>query len=78
MRENNTMQLSDTTPRSAAAAAFYDRFCEKIADIETVEHRNNILSAMQQDFEEEVRRNPQDRNELSRFYELLKVKCWEV
>ena len=61
MRENNTMQLSDTTPRSAAAAAFYDRFCEKIADIE-----------------EEVRRNPQDRNELSRFYELLKVKCWEV
>ena len=40
--------------------------------------RNNILSEMQQDFETEVRQEPQDRDKLSEIYQLLKRKCWEV
>ena len=78
MNGNKTMQLSDVAPRSAAVTAFYDRFGEKIADIKTVEQRNNILSDMQQYFEREVRQEPQNRDKLSEIYQLLKRKCWEV
>jgi len=76
--EKGTMQLSDAEPCSAAASAFYDRYRTKLCDIGSTAQRNDILSAMQQDFEEEVRRNPQERNELSEIYELLKIKCCEV
>ncbi|MFG6366863.1 MAG: hypothetical protein K1W16_00280 [Lachnospiraceae bacterium] len=72
------VQLSDVLNCSAAISAFYDRFRGKIADIEIVEQRNNILSEMQQDFEREVRQEPQNRDKLSEVYELLKRKCWEV
>ena len=33
---------------------------------------------MQQDFETEVRQEPQNRDKLSEVYQLLKRKCWEV
>ena len=44
-----------------AVTAFYDRFRERITGIETVEQRNDILSDMQQDFEAEVRQEPQNQ-----------------
>ena len=63
---------------SPAAVTFYDRFRGKIAAIETVAQRNNVLSDMQQYFEREVRQEPQNRDKLSEIYQLLKRKCWEV
>lgn len=78
MSGNKAMQLSNVLPCPAAVTAFYDRFRGKIADIETVEQRNNILSDMQQYFEREVRQEPQNRDKLSEVYQLLKRKCWEV
>lgn len=78
MSRNKAMQLSDVPHCPAAVTAFYDRFRGKIADIETVEQRNNILSDMQQYFEKEVRQEPQNRDKLSEVYQLLKRKCWEV
>jgi len=72
------IDLADVQESPAAVTAFYDRFQGKIADIETVGQRNNILSDMQQVFETEVRQEPQNRDKLSEVYQLLKRKCWEV
>lgn len=57
---------------------FYDRFRERIAGIKTVEERNSILSDMQEDFTRQVRNEPYNRDKLSKVYQLLKMKCWEV
>ena len=59
-------------------SGFYDRFRERIASIRTVEERNSILADMQEDFARRVRNEPDNRNQLSRVYQLLKMKCWEV
>lgn len=78
MSGNKSISLADAPECPAAAAAFYDRFRERITGIETVEQRNDILSDMQETFETEVRRSPWDRDVLSEIYQLLKAKCWEV
>lgn len=78
MNRNKVISLADAPGCTAAVTAFYDRYRERITGIETVEQRNDILSDMQRYFEREVRQEPQNRDKLSRIYELLKVKCWEV
>ena len=78
MNKNKIISLADAPGLPAASMAFYDRYRERITGIKTVEQRNNILSDMQQDFETEVRQEPQNRNKLSEVYQLLKRKCWEV
>ncbi len=72
------IQLADVPDCPVVVTAFYDRYRKEIADIGTVEQRNNILSDMQQYFEREVRQEPQNRDKLSEVYQLLKRKCWEV
>lgn len=78
MNGNRMFDLSDAPGCPAAVTAFYDRFRERITGIETVEQRNGVLDDMQQYFERCVRAHLQSRDEMSRIYELLKVKCWEV
>ena len=78
MNNNKIISLADAPGLPAAVTAFYDRYRERITGIKMVEQRNNILSEMQQDFETEVRQEPQNRDKLSEVYQLLKRKCWEV
>ncbi len=78
MNRDKAIRLADAPGLPAASMAFYDRYRERITGIKTVEQRNNILSEMQQDFEREVRQEPQNRDKLSEVYQLLKRKCWEV
>ena len=78
MNRDKAISLADAPGCPAASVAFYDRYRERITGIKTVEQRNNILSEMQQDFETEVRQEPQNRDKLSEVYQLLKRKCWEV
>ena len=78
MNRDKVISLADAPGLPAASMAFYDRYRERITGIKTVEQRNNILSEMQQDFEREVRQEPQNRDKLSEVYQLLKRKCWEV
>ena len=78
IKKNKIISLADAPGCPAAATAFYDRYRERITGIKTLEQRNNILSEMQQDFETEVRQEPQNRDKLSEVYQLLKRKCWEV
>lgn len=78
MNNNKVISLADAPGLPAASMAFYDRYRERITVIKSVEQRNNILSEMQQDFEREVRQEPQNRDKLSEVYQLLKRKCWEV
>lgn len=78
MNRDKAIRLADAPGLPAASMAFYDRYRERITVIKTVEQRNNILSEMQQDFEREVRQEPQNRDKLSEVYQLLKRKCWEV
>ena len=78
MNNNKIISLADAPGLPAAVTAFYDRYRERITGIKMVEQRNNILSEMQQDFEREVRQEPQNRDKLSEVYQLLKRKCWEV
>lgn len=78
MNRNKVISLADAPGLPAASMAFYDRYRERITVIKSVEQRNNILSEMQQDFEREVRQEPQNRDKLSEVYQLLKRKCWEV
>lgn len=60
------------------AANFYHRYREPISRIETLSQRNDMLSTMQEDFERHVLAYPQERDELSETYQLLKRKCMEV
>ena len=78
MNRDRVFSLADAPGCPAAVTAFYDRYWERITCIKTVEQRNNILSEMQQDFETEVRQEPQNRDKLSEVYQLLKWKCCEV
>ena len=78
MNNNKIISLAVAPGLPAAVTAFYDRYRERITGIKTVEQRNNILSEMQQDFETEVRQEPQNRDKLSEVYQLLKRLCWEV
>ena len=78
MNRDKAISLADAPGLPAASMAFYDRYRERITGIKTVEQRNNILSELQQDFETEVRQEPQNRDKLSEIYQLLKRKCWEV
>lgn len=72
------IDLADVPECPAPVTAFYDRYRERISRIRTIDQRNNMLSAMQQDFEGHIRAYPQDRDKLSEVYQLLKQKCWEV
>lgn len=78
MNRNKVISLADAPECPAAVTAFYDRYRERITGIVIVEQRNDILSDMQQDFETEVRQEPQNRDKLSEVYQLLKRLCWEV
>lgn len=78
MNGNRIFDLADATERPAIVTAFYDRYRGKIADIGTIAQRNEILSDMEEQFREYVRRELQNRDKLSEVYQLLKRKCWEV
>lgn len=72
------INLADVEPCSSSIVAFYDRYRSRIANIETVEQRNEILADMEERFRGYIRVEPQIRNQLSETYELLKRKCWEA
>lgn len=72
------IQLADVPKCSCEVSMFYHRYREPISRIRTIEQRNNMLSVMQEDFEKHVRAYPQERNEYSETYQLLKRKCMEV
>lgn len=57
---------------------FYDKFMPKIADIRTVQQRNGILSDMEEQFRKCILHEPDNRDMLSKVYQMLKRKCWEV
>lgn len=54
---------------------FYNRFSYDIGQIKTVAQKNNVLSEMQEVFQEAVKNMPGCRNELSEAYQFLKVQC---
>lgn len=70
--------LSDVKRCSPTIMWFYDKFMPRIADIKTVQQRNSILSDMEEQFRKCVLHEPDSRDNLSRVYQLLKKKCWEV
>lgn len=72
------IQLSDAPNCSCEVSMFYHRYRPQIADVQTLNQRNSLLSAMQEDFERYVRAYPQERNEYSETYQLLKRKLMEV
>lgn len=57
---------------------FYNCFSYKIACIRTMTQKNDILSQMQETFQETVRNRPSCRNELSEIYQRLKIQCEEA
>lgn len=69
--------LSDVKS-SPIAANFYHRYREPISRIETLNQRDNMLSAMQKDYERHVKAYPQERDELLETHQLLVKKCMEV
>lgn len=57
---------------------FYNCYMYKISCIRSIEDKNNVLSEMQETFQEAVRSYPACRNELSRIYQELKIRCEEA
>lgn len=57
------------------AIDFYNCYSYKISCIRSIEDKNNILSEMCETFQEAVRNMPGCRNELSKVYQSLKIKC---
>ena len=78
MSRNKIISPVDVPACPAAAIAFYDRYRVKIAMVETIGQRNNILADMQEDFEKMVRQEPQNRDKLSEAYQMLKQKYQEI
>lgn len=64
--------------KSEIAIDFYNCFSYKISCIKSITEKNNILSEMQETFQEAVRNMPKCRDELSRVYQELKIKCEEA
>lgn len=79
-REDNmkVKELSDVKRCSPTIMWFYDKFMPRIADIRTIQQRNGILSDMEEQFRKCVLYEPDNRDDLSRVYQLLKMKCWEA
>jgi hypothetical protein len=61
--------------KSELAICFYNRFSYDIGQIKTVAQKNNVLSEMQETFQEAVRNNPGCRDELAGVYQELKIQC---
>ncbi len=64
--------------KSEIAIDFHNCFSYKISCINNVADKNNVLSEMQETFQEAVRNKPSIRNELSEIYQDLKLRCEEV
>ena len=71
------IQLADVKS-CPMASNFYHRYRERITRIRTIRQRNSLLSDMNEDFERHVKTYPQERDEISETYQLLKRKCMEV
>lgn len=54
---------------------FYNCYSYKISCIRSIEDKNSVLSEMCETFQEAVRNMPRCRDELSRVYQALKIKC---
>lgn len=54
---------------------FYNCYSYKISCIRNIEDKNNILSEMNETFQEAIRNMPSCRNGLSRVYQELKMQC---
>ncbi len=54
---------------------FYNTFSSEISHVETKERKNEILSRMEEAFREAVRSKPSIRNEISKAYQELKIRC---
>ena len=54
---------------------FYNKFKKQISEIRTISQRNMVLSDMQEEFTRTIRSEPQNRNQLSEYYQLLKEEC---
>lgn len=63
--------------KSEIAIEFYNCFSYRISCINSITEKNIILSEMQETFREAARNKPDCRNELSKVYQALKVKCEE-
>ncbi len=57
------------------AISFYNSFSYDISRIRTVNQKIDVLSRMQEAFQEAVRNKPGIRNELSEVYQQLKILC---
>lgn len=57
---------------------FYNCFSYEISCIKNITEKNNILSEMQETFQESIRNMPKCRDELSKVYQSLKIKCVEA
>lgn len=73
----SVIQLADVKS-CPIASNFYHRYREKITRIKTISQRNSLLSDMNEDFQRSVKAYPQERNEISETYQLLKRKCMEA
>ncbi len=57
------------------AICFFNTFSGEISRIKTVAQKIDVLSRMQETFQEAVINKPSIRNELSRVYQQLKIEC---
>lgn len=55
--------------------SFYNSFSYDISRIRTVSQKIDVLSRMQEAFQEAVISKPSIRDEISKIYQELKVKC---
>lgn len=56
------------------AGNFYHKYRNAIPDIQTLKQRDDMLLALQTDFERYIRAYPWEKNELLETYKLLKRK----
>lgn len=72
------IDLADVEDGPHSVTAFHGEFGLRISRIRSIRDRNKVLEDMSRCFEMIVRDEPENRDELSRVYGMLKQRCWQM
>ncbi len=72
------IDASDVPVCAASALCLYDRYRPAIADIRTADERDAVLSQMKERFEWYLQHEPENAEQLTEIYQLLRRKCLQA
>lgn len=72
------IQLSDVPACAASATCLYDCYGSLIADIRTANERDAVMAEMTDRYEWYIQHEPENADQLTEVYQLLRRKCLQA